>query len=124
MVDAAIELVVHPAGAVFAEEHERLLNEVVIVQEPAPVFFGLVAGDHRVRDREQRACPVTAHDGFAELAQRQQTVSFLNQSVREGWKFLRQALRQDGGARREIGVEENLEIDLYALSAGSSRGGR
>ena len=39
VVDAEIELVVHPGGIDVAQQRQRLVDEVVVVEQPAALFF-------------------------------------------------------------------------------------
>ena len=69
VIDAVVELVVHPGGALLAQQRERLVDQVVVVEQAAPVLLGLVARDHRVRDGQQRRGAIAAGDGVAPLEQ-------------------------------------------------------
>ena len=70
VIDAVVELVVHPGGAILGQQRERLVDQVVVVEQAAPVLLGLVARDHRVRDGQQRRGAIAARDGVAPLEQR------------------------------------------------------
>jgi hypothetical protein len=67
VVDAEVELVVHPGGIHIGEQRPRLLDQVVVVQEAAMVLFGAVATDHRLGDGDQRRALVAAEDGAPPL---------------------------------------------------------
>ena len=76
VVDAAIELVVYPGGSILAEQRPRLVDQIVVVEEPAAVFRRLVAGNHGIGDGDQRRRAVAAGDGLAALHQRQEPRPF------------------------------------------------
>ena len=67
VMDAAVELVVHPGGGHVVEQVERLVDQVLIVEQPAPVLLGAEALDHRVGDGEQGDAAVARLDGAAVL---------------------------------------------------------
>jgi hypothetical protein len=54
MVDAEIELVVHPGGIDVAQERKRLVDEIVVVEQPAALLFLQVALQHLIGDGEER----------------------------------------------------------------------
>jgi hypothetical protein len=58
VVDAAVELVVHPGRGDALQQRQRLVDQVVVVQETAPVLFGAIAREHGVRDGDQRRAAV------------------------------------------------------------------
>ena len=86
MVDAAVELVMHPARGHAVQHRQRLVDQIVIVEQAAllllaPVVsrgcssdmqqrLGAVAGDHRAAFLDQRAEAIsfgfeqTSHDGI------------------------------------------------------------
>ncbi len=118
VVDALVELVVHPGRPVLAEQVQRLVDQVVVVEQPAPVLRPLVAGDHGIGDGDERRGAVAAGDRLATLPQRYQARLFLSQALGERGCLLASALRHDVGARLEFGVEEHLEVGLDSVGAG------
>src|SRR4029079_11548616 len=60
VVDALVELVMHPGSAVFTQQGERLVDQIVVVEESAPVLRALVTGDHGISDGQERGRPVAA----------------------------------------------------------------
>ena len=63
VIDAEIELVEHPGRGGVAEQRQRLVDQIVIVEQAAPVLLQPVARDDGVSDGEQGARPVAAEDG-------------------------------------------------------------
>ena len=55
VVDAEIELVQHPGRRRALEQIERLVDQVVVVEQAAPFLFAVVARNHLRRDGDQRA---------------------------------------------------------------------
>ncbi len=116
VVDALVELVVHPGGAVLAEQGESPVDEVVVVEEPAPIFRRLVPGDHGVRDGDQRGGTVTAGDRFAALDQRHQPRALLLQAIDQ--VSVRHRPGDEALARLELVGQEHLEIGIGPQRAG------
>src|SRR5438874_511617 len=53
MVDALIELVVHPSRAIVAKQSERLVDQVVVVEQTTAILCRLIAEDHGIGDGEE-----------------------------------------------------------------------
>ena len=70
VVDAEIELVMHPGGIDVAQERQRFVDEIVVVEQSAALFFLHVAIQHLVGDGEQRRAAVAAGHGAAAFEQR------------------------------------------------------
>src|SRR5205085_2705729 len=60
VVDAAVELVVHPARVDGGEELQRLADQVGVVEQAAAFLLDPIALDHGSPDDEQRGGAVTA----------------------------------------------------------------
>ena len=84
VVDAEIELVVHPGGVDVAQQRQRLVDEIVVVEQPAALFFLQVALQHLVGDGEQRRAAVAAGDGAAAVEQRADALLLPAQDARPG----------------------------------------
>ena len=54
MVDAAVELVMHPARGDAVEHRQRLVDQIVIVEQAALLLLAPVVGRRRGRDMQQR----------------------------------------------------------------------
>ena len=83
LLDAAVELVMHPGRRSRRKQIERLVDQVVVVEQAAAIFFGAVAIDHFGRDCNQRRRAVTHRDGQTTAAQFNCTVFLCSQPVRE-----------------------------------------
>ena len=81
VIDALVELVMHPGGAILTEQGECLVDQIVVVEKPAPVLRPLIAGDHCIGDGEERGRAVAAGDGLAALQQCQQSLAFPLQAI-------------------------------------------
>ena len=53
VIDAAVELVVHPAGRAAGQQGQRLVDQIVIVEQAAFGLFAPVIGGDRDRDMQQ-----------------------------------------------------------------------
>src|SRR5262249_56001814 len=62
MIDAEIELVVHPGRIDIAEKLERFVDQIVIVDEPTALLFVLVALQNFVHDSKERGGTIAADD--------------------------------------------------------------
>src|SRR5262245_18061993 len=69
VVDAAIELVVHPGRFDPLKQRQRLRDQVVVIEETAPRLLVLITLDHGRGQREQRAGAVAAGHCLAPLEQ-------------------------------------------------------
>jgi hypothetical protein len=121
VVDAEIELVVHPGGIDPTEQIERLVDEVVIIEQAAAVLFRLIAREHRMGDGEQRRRAVAAHNGAASIEQFTDALLFREEALKQGGMPVANRLGDDALARRKLVRAENPEIELEAL-AGAKRG--
>ena len=70
MIDAAVELVMHPAGRNLVQHRQRLVDQIVIVEQAALVLFAAIVRRGRGRDMQQRLGAVAGDDGAAFLDQR------------------------------------------------------
>src|SRR5262249_16449342 len=83
MVDAGVELVIHPGGAILGEQHEGLVDQVVIVEQPTSVLGYLIAGEDSVGDGDQRGGTVAAGERLAAFRQRQDARAFGTEALGE-----------------------------------------
>jgi hypothetical protein len=61
---------VHPGGPILAEQRESLVDEVIIVEQPAPILCRLVARDDGIGDGDEGVRAVAADDRIAALQER------------------------------------------------------
>src|SRR5438105_15300376 len=64
MIDAEIKLVVHPRGIDAFHESERLVDQIVVIQEPSMLLLAAITADHRVGDGQQGDGAVPRRDGM------------------------------------------------------------
>ena len=115
VIDALIELVMHPGRAILAQQGAGLVDQIVVVEQPALVLRPLVAGDHRIGDGEERGRAVTAGDGLATLHQGQQPVRFALEAIGELGTALLHCPGDQALTCFEFVGEENPEIDAGAF---------
>src|SRR5262249_30035788 len=118
VVDALIELVVHPGRPLLAQQRQGLVDQVVVIEISAPVFRRLVAGDHGIGDGDERRGAVAAGPGVAGLAQREDGLAFAAELFREPGIVDLDRAGDQLLARLELAGEEYLQIHASALRAG------
>ena len=107
VVDALIELVMHPGGAILTQQGECLVDQIVVVEESAPVLRCLVPGDHCIGDGEERGRALAAVDRLATLHQGQQPLTFALEAIGEFGIALLPCLGDHALACLEFVGEEN-----------------
>ena len=119
MVDAAVELVMHPAGGDAVEHLQRLVDQIVIVEQAAFLLLAAVIGRRGGRDMKQRLGAVARHHGAAAFDQGQDSTGFRFNQPADGRIVVAEFLRHHRFARRAIGFgEEYAEILVDLRSAG------
>ena len=81
VVDAEIELVENPGGGRAPEQLDRLVDQVVIVEQRAALFLVFVAADDVGGDGDQRAGAVARGDGALARQQGADAVLFALEPV-------------------------------------------
>ena len=123
VVDALIELVVHPGRPLLAQQRQGLFDQVVVIEVSAPVLRRLVAGDHGIGDGDERRGAVAAGHRVAARDQRQHALALAAEALgkprivgldRPGDELL---------AGLELAGEEELTIDAGALRPGGCERG-
>ncbi len=69
MIDAAVELVMHPAGRNAVQHRQRLVDQIVIVEQAALLLLAAIIGGGRGRDVQQCLRPVAHGHGAAPFDQ-------------------------------------------------------
>ena len=115
VVDALIELVMHPGRAILTQQGECLVDQIVVVEKSAPVLRPLVPGDHCIGDGEERGRAIAAGDRLATLHQGQQPLAFALEAIGELGIALLHCLGDHALACLEFVGEENPEIDAGAF---------
>ncbi len=119
VMDAAVELVVHPGSRHVVEQFERLVDQVLIVEQPAPVLLGTEALDHRVGDGEQGDAAVARLDGAAVLDERPDAILLLGQPGAQVRIGVLDGLGREPGAFLFLPAgAEDFEIGLQPVRAG------
>ena len=85
VIDPEIELVEHPGGGGVVEQCERAVDQIVIIEQAAPVLFAAIAHGNGVGDGQQGACLVAAQDGAPPLEQSADAILLGLQPLRQRW---------------------------------------
>ena len=67
MIDAEIELVMNPGGVDVGQKRQRLVDEIVVIEQAAARLFLLITRQHSVSDDDERSAAITADDGVAQV---------------------------------------------------------
>ena len=67
VVDAEIELEMNPGCFEVVEQLQRLVDQIVVIEQAATAFLGGIAGQDRIGDRQQRFAAVAADHGVAPI---------------------------------------------------------
>ena len=119
MVDAAVELVMHPARGDAVEHLQRLVDQIVIVEQAAFLLLAAVIGRRSRCDMKQRLGAVARHHGAAAFDQGQDATGFRFEQPADGRIVVAEFLRHHRFARRAIGLrEEDAEILVDLRRAG------
>src|ERR1700689_2581550 len=117
MVDAEIELVVHPGGFHAVEERAGLLDQVVVVQEAAAVLLGAKACDDGARDGDERRGAIAGLGGAPARQQAAYARLLGDEALRQGRIPIAKRFRAQGFARLARGGAEDRPVRLEALEA-------
>ena len=123
MVDAAVELVMHPAGRDAVEHVERPVDQVVIVEQAALALFAPVVRRGRGRDVQQRLGAVSGRHRPAAFDQGADAEGFGLEQAADDRIVVDEFFRHHRLARRTVGLgEEHAEIGLDLCGAGEYQG--
>src|SRR5262249_29530504 len=75
VINAEVELVMHPGGRLVGEQVAGLVDQVVVVEEAAAILLGPVTLQHGGGDGEHRSGSVTTGERLATLGERDQSVT-------------------------------------------------
>ncbi len=70
VIDAEIELVMHPGRLDVGEQSQAFCDQVVVIEQAAVLLLAAVAADDRFRDRERRRGAIAGEHGAALQHQR------------------------------------------------------
>ena len=110
MIDAEIELVENPGRRHVAKQFQRLFDQIVIVEEPAPLFLAPVTLADCLGDRHQRLRAFARRHRAAALQQGADALLLGDQPVEQVRMTFLDRLGGKSGAALEILGAENLQI--------------
>src|SRR5471030_570117 len=84
VIDAAVELEMHPAGGDAVQHLQRLVDQVVVVQQAAFLFFAAVVGGDGGRDDKERLRAVADRQAAAAFDQRKDAADFAVKQLGDG----------------------------------------
>ena len=119
VIDAEVELVQHPGGGGAREQVQRLVDQVLVVEQAAPVLFAAVAIDHFGGDGDERARAL-ARGNRALATEQAADAVLLGLEPREPIRMvLRDRLGDEVLARREVGAgAEHLQVLIDPIAPG------
>ena len=117
MVDAEVELVVHPLRARLGEQSERLVDQVVVVEQAAPGLLGAIARDHLVRDGDERGGALARLDRAAACDQAGQSRLLVRQALGERGMLSCQRRGHDRPSHLQLVGQEDRQVLANALAA-------
>src|ERR1041385_8133964 len=116
MVDAAVELEMHPAGGDAIQHRKGLVDQIVVIEQPALLLFAAVVRGGLRGDDQQRLRAVADHQRAALFDQRKSAGLFL---VEEGGKWGLDASQRSVDqprTRQVFGIKKNtnIAVSLFA----------
>ena len=121
MIDAAVELEVYPAGGDAVQHLQRPVDQVVIIEQPAFLFFAAVVRGDRGCDDKQGLRPVADRQRAAPVDQRADTVGLALEQACLSRDCLSQNffVTTDLRGAQCLGQEHTeIGIDLFATGKG------
>jgi hypothetical protein len=110
MIDAAVELVMHPARGHAVQHRQRLVDQIIIVEQAALLLLAPVIGRGRSGDMQQRLGAVAGDHRAAFLDQGREADDFrIEQSTNRSVLFDK-AIGDDRRPRRAFISEKYSEI--------------
>ena len=106
MIDAEIELVMHPGRVDVGEQRQRLVDQIVVIKQAAALLLLGIARQHLVSDGEKRGAAIAAGDGAAAFEQRADALLLRAQPLDQGRIADRASVTMDlRGVRAGAGAE-------------------
>src|SRR3954470_21459753 len=118
VIDAAVELVMYPAGGNAVEHRERLVDEIIIVKQTALLLFAAVVCGSRRRDMQQGGGAVPHGHRTALLDQPTDALRLVLEQAGDGRVVIAELLGQHRLARQLFVGQENAEIGIDLRAAG------
>src|SRR6266702_1081861 len=122
VIDAAIELVMHPAGGHVVQHRKRVVDQIVIVEQAARLLLAPVVRRRRGCDLQQRLGPVAGRDRTAALDQRSDAVAFQIEQTRNRRMGVTEFFRHHRFTGRAFVGEKYPEIFLHLGAADGVQG--
>ncbi len=121
MIDAEIEFVVNPGGIDIAEKLQRLVDQIVVIDESAAFLLVFIALQDLMNDGEERGGAIPTDHGAPPVQQRTDPALLRSEPLRQVGIFDR--LGNDRFSRRlALRGAENIEISRDSI--GSRQGGK
>ncbi len=117
MIDAEIELVVHPGGFDAGEQRAGLLDQVVVIEQAAAVLLGAKAGNDGARDGDERSGAVARHGGAPPDHECAQAPLLGQEALRQERVSVAHRLADDALARLALDGAKNRAVRLETLGA-------
>src|SRR5438045_2088230 len=121
VINAAIELVMHPARGYAIQHLQRLLDQVIIVEQPALLLFALVVRSRYRRDLQQRLCSVPYRQRASALDQGPDAQAFRVEQSCDYRIVVAEFLAEHGVARRAIVGKKYVQICIHLRAAGKDQ---
>ena len=122
MIDAEIELVMHPGRLDVGEQSQAFCDQVVVIEQAAGLLVAAIAADDRFRDRERRRGAIAGEHRAALQHQRFEPRLLGIQPPGKPAMLRGESPGDDPSAPLAFGGEEHREIDLRSCRGGQARG--
>ena len=116
MVDAEIELVEHPGGGRAREQRQRLVDQVVVIEQRAAFLFVAIARNHFRRDGDECLGAVAGGQRAFAREQLADAILFGGEPREPVGMFVGDLLGDDIFARCKLGGAEDFEIIVDPLA--------
>jgi len=129
VIDAKVELVEHPGGCSafgggVAKQHQRLVDQILVVEQAAAVLFGLITLDDRGGDRNQGRTAVSRAQGEFACEQTAYAVLFGVETLCPLRIGLGKPPCKDVGAALALAGAKHVEVVFEPLGSGGAQRGR
>ena len=110
VVDAAVELVMHPARRHLGQHGKRLVDQIVIIEQAALLLFAPVVCGRRYCDMQQGLGAVAGNHGTASVDQGRKAQNLCLEQAGDRGIIADECPGQDGRTRRFVVGEKDAEI--------------
>ena len=108
----------HPGGVDVVEKRQRLVDQIVVVEQSTAFFLLRVTPQHRVDDGQERGAAIAADHGVAPFENLAHTLLLAAEQFNQTRIFDR--FGDDGFAGLAVVGAEDFQIRLNAIGAGQS----